>query len=300
VATPEHLLFEGPPPVKPPLRQDAESRRPVAYAGAALDTHVACPDLTAAEQKTVDAAKEEMRAQMQPEADKVRAAYVKETVKELVKRTGMSKTEAMQVAESQCADVLSEHFVLEFNNKKFEGCTVGDVLFDPERFKGASLADPIEGPGYKSGRTTAMVMLRRDNDYPWIRSHAHGGDRSFTLVRKPGDELKLGFPGRIPDYAQKKPGFTDQRKEQTSADRRAEQLAANIEIGDDIEEESTLPTVMTLEEMHERLVYIGSSGVIVDRVTGRIRKKDVAHSEYAASVHCIDEKKQKYVPTLKP
>jgi hypothetical protein len=34
-------------------------------------------------------------------------------------------------------------------------------------------------------------------------------------------------------------------------------------------------------------------------VIGRIRKKDVAQSEYAASVHCIDEKKQKFVPALK-
>ena len=55
---------------------------------------------------------------------------------------------------------------------------------------------------------------------------------------------------------------------------------------------------MTLEEMHERLVYIGSSGVIVDRVTGRIRKKEVAKSEYAASRTCIDEEKGKLVPTL--
>ena len=206
VATPEHLLFEGPPIVKPPLKQDAEERRPIAYAGGILDTRVACPELTAAEQKTVDALKEQLRAQVQPEADKVRVAYVEERVEELVQRTGMSKADAMKVAESQCAGVLSEHVVLEFSDRKFKGCTVGDVLSEPERFARASLADPIEGPNYKSGRTTAMIMLRRDNGYPWIRSYAHGGERSFTLVRNPGDELKLGFPGRIPDYAQKKPG----------------------------------------------------------------------------------------------
>ena len=101
---------------------------------------------------------------------------------------------------------------------------------------------------------------------------------SYTLVHKPGDELQLDFPGRIPEYA-KKPEDVD------AVERRAKQIAENTEIGDDIKDCSILPTVMTLEQMHERLVYIGSSGVIVDRVTGRIRKKDVAKSEYAAKLN---------------
>jgi predicted P-loop ATPase len=206
VAPPEHLIFEGPPTVKKPLRQDAETRRPIAYTGETLDTRVACPDLTPVEQETVAALKAKAKEAMQPEADRVRAAYVEERAEEMVKRTGMSKSDAVKAIESQCNGVLSEHVVLEFSNTKFKGCTVGDVLDDPERFARASLADPIEGSSYKSGRTCAMVMLRRDNDYPWIKSFAHGGERSFTLVRNPGDELKPDFPGRIPDYAQKKPG----------------------------------------------------------------------------------------------
>ena len=200
---PEHLFFEGPPIVKKPLRQDAETRRPIVHEGEVLDTRVACPDLTAAEQETVAALKAAAREAMQPEADKVRAAYIDVRADEMVKRTGMPKADAVKVIESQCNGVLCEDVVLEFSDKKFKGCTVGDVLDDPERFAGASLADRIEGPSYKSGRTTAMVMLRRDNGHPWIKSFAHGGERSFTLVRKPGDELKFDFPGRVPDYAKK-------------------------------------------------------------------------------------------------
>ncbi len=68
--------------------------------------------------------------------------------------------------------------VLEFADKELEGCTVADVLADPERFDGRVLADPIEGVSY--GRTTAMVLLRRSDGQPWIKSFAHGG-MSYTL-----------------------------------------------------------------------------------------------------------------------
>ena len=204
VVTPEHLLFEGPPKVKPPLRQDREARRPIPYEGETLDTRLACPPLTSDEQQTVAKMKADEKERMQPEIDKVRAAYIDERVEDLVKRKGISKAEATKIAESQCNGVLCEDIVLEFSDKQLKGCTVGDVLSDPERFKDKPLADPIEGSNYKSGTTTAQVKLRRDNDYPWIKSYAHGG-MSYTLVRKPGDELKSDFPGRIPDQP-KKPG----------------------------------------------------------------------------------------------
>jgi hypothetical protein len=42
-------------------------------------------------------------------------------------------------------------------------------------------------------------------------------------------------------------------------ERRAKQIAENIKIGDDVTE-PLLPQIMTLKEMHERLVFIGSTG----------------------------------------
>jgi predicted P-loop ATPase len=206
----ERLVFEGPPILGKGLRQDAESRRPMAYAGEVLDTRVACPPLTPAEQNSVDKMKADAKERLAPEIDKAHAAYIEKHAEQLVKRTGISKTEAIKTLESQCNGVLSEHVVLAFSDKKLKGCTVGDVLDDPKRFANKSLADPIEGVDY--GRTTAMIMLRRDNHHPWIKSFAHGGVQSYTLVRKPGDELAADFPGRIPDYA-KKPGTVVSRTE---------------------------------------------------------------------------------------
>jgi hypothetical protein len=72
-------------------------------------------------------------------------------------------------------------------------------------------------------------------------------------------------------------------QQEWEARRRAEQTTENMKIGDDVTE-PILPAIMTLEEMEEKLVFVGSIGVVVDRTTGRIRKKEHAFSEYSASV----------------
>jgi hypothetical protein len=84
----------------------------------------------------------------------------------------MTESAAKRVVERQCSGVLLPPVVLPFDDPDFAGCTVGDVLADPSRFDGATLADPLEGIGY--GRCKAMIMLR-PNGTPWINSFAHGG-----------------------------------------------------------------------------------------------------------------------------
>ena len=49
---------------------------------------------------------------------------------------------------------------LPFDDEAFAGCTVADVLADPDRFDGATLADPLEGVAYGIGK--AKIMRRRD------------------------------------------------------------------------------------------------------------------------------------------
>ena len=61
--------------------------------------------------------------------------------------------------------------MLPFDDPELAGCTVADVLADPERYEGETLADPLEGVDY--GRCSAMIM-RRDDGTPWIHSFAHG------------------------------------------------------------------------------------------------------------------------------
>jgi hypothetical protein len=67
--------------------------------------------------------------------------------------------------------ILQPDVPLEFDDADLEGGTVADVLRDPDRFVGATLADPFEGIGY--GRGKAKVMRRPDGSL-WIHSFAHG------------------------------------------------------------------------------------------------------------------------------
>src|SRR5262249_421734 len=55
--------------------------------------------------------------------------------------------------------------------EELAGCTVSTVLADPERFEGATLADPLEGIEY--GRCMARIMRRADGSV-FIHSFAHG------------------------------------------------------------------------------------------------------------------------------
>ena len=161
VAAPERLVFEATPILSKPLGQDQESRRPIVHDGEVLDTQAACPSLTAEEQRRVEQLKAAARERIKPEAERVHEAYVEREAEEIVARTGISKKAAVAQVRSRCRGVLAVDAVLPFADKELEGCTVGDVLADPERFNGRVLADPIEGVSY--GRTTAMVMLRRSD-----------------------------------------------------------------------------------------------------------------------------------------
>ena len=142
-----------------PLAQDDENRRPIVNDGEVLDTHVACPPLTPEERRAVDKLKPRPRHASSPRP--IRCAS-EDRAQELAKRTGKPIEEARQIIENQRRDVLLPDHVLEFSDKELKGCTVGDVLKDPEQFKDRTLADPIEGVSY--GRQTAKVMLRIPGD----------------------------------------------------------------------------------------------------------------------------------------
>lgn len=69
----------------------------------------------------------------------------------------------------------------------------------------------------------------------------------------------------------------------SNSKRRERQTAENIKIGDDITHDDLLPVVMLLPNMEERLVWIDHGGAIADMTTGRVCKKEIAVSKYAAS-----------------
>jgi hypothetical protein len=167
----ERLVFEASPLLKPPLAQDAERRRPIAFEGEVIDTVVACPPL-----KIVELAKlEQLRAKeahrLAAEAAKVRAEFITAQAESLAERTGKSEQGARKIIERQCEGVLHPDVVLPFDDPKLTGCTVADVLVNPAGFEGETLADPNEGVDY--GLCKAKIMRRADGT-PWIHSFAHG------------------------------------------------------------------------------------------------------------------------------
>jgi hypothetical protein len=171
VWSPERLIFEGAPILDPPLAQDRKSRRPMPIDGTPLDTITACPPLTVVETTKLRALQAKAAHRLAPESAKARAAFVAEQAKRLAERTGISVQAATEQIVRWCEGVLLPDVDLPFDDEKFAGCAVGDVLADPLRFEGATLADPLEGIGY--GPSKARIMRRADGT-PWIHSFAHG------------------------------------------------------------------------------------------------------------------------------
>ncbi len=106
-----------------------------------------------------------------PESAKARTAFIGRHAKEIAERTGISPFAATKIVERQLGGILLPDLVLPFDDPQLGGATVANVLAEPERFEGATLADPVEGIEY--GRGKAKVMRRADGS-PWIHSFAHG------------------------------------------------------------------------------------------------------------------------------
>jgi hypothetical protein len=169
VGSPERLVFEGPPILVPPLAQDQESRRPIVHDGEFVDTVAACPPLTILQENTLEELKAQASLKLAPDITKARKKFIANQATKLVEQTSISINAAERVIERQCRGVLLPDVELVLVDG--QTITVGDVLADPDRFEGYSLADPLEGIDY--GRTTAKILLRADGT-PWIRSFAHG------------------------------------------------------------------------------------------------------------------------------
>ena len=96
---------------------------------------------------------------MTGDANKARAGFIDRQAERLTARTGISKQAARKIVARQCDGILLPDVELPFDDAKFAGCTVADVLLAPDRFDEATLADPIEGVAYGIGK--AKIMRRR-------------------------------------------------------------------------------------------------------------------------------------------
>lgn len=171
VGAPERLVFEGAPVLVPPLAQDEASRRPQVVEGVLVDTLEICPPLSLREIAELHKLRAIAEQRLAPAAAHVRETFIHEQTERLVKRTGMSKRDAARVIECQIGGTLLPDLELPFDDEALAGKTVADVLKDPAKFVGATLADPLEGVGY--GTCKAKIMRRADGSL-WINSFAHG------------------------------------------------------------------------------------------------------------------------------
>jgi hypothetical protein len=170
VGLPERLVFEGPPVLDPPLTQDKRRRRPRVRDGGALDTAATILSLNPTEEVTLKRLKANAAAALAHQCRIARARFVELKTQELIDQGVMPKA-AKAAVERMVSGVLLPAMDLPFDDPALAGKTVGDVLADPDRYVGETLADPVEGAGY--GICKAMVLRRPDGSLI-VHSYAHG------------------------------------------------------------------------------------------------------------------------------
>lgn len=177
VGSPERLIFEASPIIEPPLAQNLELRCPVPYDGDTLDTAAACPPLSTEEETRYRELLADEASRLGLDVRVARTSFIVQQAKRIVTRTGIAPEAASRIVEQQCRGVLLPQIELTFDDPALSEITVADVLANPLRFAGETLADPLEGVAY--GRCKAKILLR-DDGTPIIHSFAHGG-ATYTL-----------------------------------------------------------------------------------------------------------------------
>ena len=116
----DHLVFEGPPEVTPPLAQDATERAPAVTDGRLLDTRTAIPDLTAAEKSTLRSIWKALDAPLAEKAAESKRRHIDEVIERLQKKGETSlSTEQLRDRLMQAYDGrLAPEFPLEFDDPR--------------------------------------------------------------------------------------------------------------------------------------------------------------------------------------
>jgi hypothetical protein len=173
VGSPERLVFEGAPVVVAPLQQDTSKRSAIASAAAAaLDSRAAVPSLNASERDRCRQLVNAERARLKPNAKAERKRWlVREGAKlgpdgERILRAALDKR------------TLSGGMTLQFDDDELGVVNIDDVMVDPARYDGETLADPLDGIDYGAGK--AKLFANEDGSIV-INSFAHGS-RTFRLL----------------------------------------------------------------------------------------------------------------------
>lgn len=176
VASPERLIFEGKAVVIMPL---AQHDRPCDYReGEMLDSVVALADIGKNLRTHLNALEDATKLALKPELEKVRKRVIEDRVEKAVARgEGPSRTRAsIERMFSGEQVTLYPSVVLTFDNPALDEATVGEVLANPDKYVGETLADPIEPNGEGDHLLTNKALLfRGENGDLLIATCIHGG-----------------------------------------------------------------------------------------------------------------------------
>ena len=168
--SPERLIFEGRPIIRPPLEQTG--RLAQAHDGTVLDTRAQCPPLTETERAALQKLVAAEQLRLLPECQTARTAWTLTHIRTMVER-GIPEREARARVDRWIDDrELSGAFPLPFDRPGLAGTTVAEVLAAPDSYVGQTLSDPFEGPSYGTGKA---IVYRRADGSLFINSFAHGG-----------------------------------------------------------------------------------------------------------------------------
>lgn len=173
VGSPERLVFEGAPIVVEPLAQDVSQRQAIpSPATGILDSREAVPDLNSSEEAEYERLRGLARSALKPQARAERDRWVATEGAKL----GPDGPRLLKAALAK--KTLSGGMRLLFDDDALGEVSINDVMVDPERYAGATLADPLDGIDYGAGKARVFV---NDDGAIVVNSFAHGG-RTFRLL----------------------------------------------------------------------------------------------------------------------
>jgi len=167
VGSPERLVFEGPPLVVAPLAQDEAERKPIAHDGELVDTWAACPSLTDAERRQFEELIAAAKAEARPSAE----AAIEAAAEELAEKRSIKIEKAHEVIAASTRGALLSWDAVHFDDDALGLVEVADILADPKRYHGETLADPLEGRNYGRGK---CKLYFNGGGSVVINSFAHG------------------------------------------------------------------------------------------------------------------------------
>lgn len=188
VGSPERLVFEGHPKVEGPLVQDKAMREAKHIDGGVLDTRTTLSDLGEGEQARIYTILSNAKIKSEPEAAPLRKAADRKLAKRIAERTGTSEEAALAHLRQRHNGILTTEIELFLDDGTVT--TVGEILDNPDRYIGVTMADPLEGPDY--GHSKAKVVAADGDGVLLINSFAHGGalyrccldyDRVASIIR---------------------------------------------------------------------------------------------------------------------